>query len=207
MRNIWKSATVAVAAVGLLGAVLVNSFANAAGATAAAVGATAPAFALQDENGKTVNLSDYAGKIVVLEWTNPECPFVKRHYKEKTMSTLAEQYKAKDVAWLAINSTGGSVNATNKAWVGQNSLSFPILNDSTGAVGHAYGAKSTPHMFVINKGGKLAYAGAIDNDNDGSMAPSARTNYVKNALDELIAGTAVVNPETKSYGCGVHYAN
>jgi peroxiredoxin len=189
-----------------MGAVVVNSFAAGIGAKAT-VGSTAPSFTLQDENGKPVSLSDFAGKLVVLEWTNPECPFVKRHYAQKTMTTLASEYKGKDVIWLAINSTGTSSNATNLAWVNENGLSYPVLNDSAGEVGKTYGAKSTPEMYVINKDGKLAYRGAIDNDPSGEMAASSRINYVKQALDQLISGSVVSVPETKSYGCGVHYAH
>jgi peroxiredoxin len=208
MKSFWKPATTAVAAVALLGAAMFTSFAHAAPVAAkATVGSTAPSFSLQDENGKTVSLTDYSGKIVVLEWTNPECPFVKRHYAAKTMTTLANEYKSKDVIWLAINSTGDSDNAGNKAWITENGLGYPILNDSAGEVGHAYGAKSTPDMFIINKDGKLVYSGAIDNDPAGTMAASARINYVKVALDEVLAGSAVSTPETKSYGCAVHYAH
>lgn len=208
MKTFWKPVTAVVAVVALLGAVLVTSFAIAAGEAAkATVGSTAPSFILQDENGKPVSLADYTGKIVVLEWTNPECPFVKRHYQEKTMINLANEYKPKDVIWLAINSTATATNAINKAWVTENNLSYPILNDSAGEVGHAYGAKSTPGMYVINKDGRIVYSGAIDNDREGSMTPSTRVNYVKKALDEVISGSAVSIPQTKSYGCGVHYAH
>jgi peroxiredoxin len=208
MKNFWKPATAAVAACALLGAVMVTSFASAAGTDAkATVGSTAPSFTLQDQNGKPVSLSEYSGKIVVLEWTNPECPFVQRHYKEKTMTTLADEFKPKDVVWLAINSTGTANDASNKVWVTDNSLPYPVLNDSAGEVGKSYGAKSTPDMFIIGKDGKIDYSGAIDNDPTGHMAASARVNYVKQALDQIIAGSPVSTPETKSYGCGVHYAH
>lgn len=175
-------------------------------AAPAAIGQPAPTFSLQDQNGKIVSLADFAGKIVVLEWVNPNCPFVKRHYQAKTMSTLADEFAGKGVAWVAINSTKDATNDFNKAWVSQNSLAYPILNDSAGTVGHAYGAKTTPDMFIINKDGILVYSGGIDNDPDGDKG-SAKVNYVNKALSELTAGETVSMPQTKSYGCSVKYAN
>jgi peroxiredoxin len=171
-----------------------------------APGAAAPAFSLVDQSGKTVSLSDYKGKIVVLEWTNPGCPFVQRHYKEKTMTTLASDYAGKNVTWIAINSTDGDTSATNLDWANKNAVTYPILDDSKGAVGHAYNAKSTPDMFIINTDGTIVYSGAIDNDPDGDKGAD-KVNYVKQALDEVLAGKSVSTPETKSYGCHVRYAN
>ena len=168
------------------------------------VGGAAPDFELKDANGKTVKLSDFNGKIIVLEWTNPGCPFVQRHYREHTMANLASEYKDKGVVWLAINSGSDDGIAVNKAWVEKNHLAYPVLDDSKGTVGKEYGAKSTPHMFIIDRDGKLAYAGGIDNDPEGDNPH--RVNYVKKALDELLAGQSVSTPVTKSYGCGVHYA-
>ena len=170
------------------------------------IGKSAPAFSLQDQNGKTVSLSDYSGKIVVLEWTNPECPFVQRHYKAKTMTTLADEFSSKGVVWLAINSTHTAGNADNLAWVNKNSLSYPILNDASGTVGKAYGAKTTPNMFIIGKDGTLLYSGGIDNDPDGDKG-AATVNYVRQALTEILGGSAVSVPETKPYGCSVKYAD
>ena len=175
---------------------------------AAKPGDTAPAFSLQDTSGKTVNLSDYSGKIIVLEWVNPDCPFVQRHYNLKTMTTLADKYKDKDVIWLGI-ATGGTADADKlKSFAEKDSISHPILLDPDGAVGHAYGAKTTPHMFIIDKDGKLAYAGGIDNEAIGDpKAPlkEGTVNYVDKALTELQSGTTVSTPETKSYGCSVKY--
>ena len=169
-------------------------------------GDMAPQFSLQDQDGKTVNLSDYKGKIVVLEWFNNDCPFVQRHYKAKTMNELADKWKDKDVVWLAINTTPGKTNETNKQAVQDWSINHPVLNDSDGTVGKEYGAKSTPHMFIIDKDGKIAYVGGIDNDEDGSKGDK-RVNYVEKALDELLAGKPVSEPQTKQYGCSVKYAN
>src|SRR5262245_9130154 len=133
----------------------------------AKLGDPAPAFTLQDQTGRDVSLSDYAGKVVVLEWLNPGCPFVQRHYKAHTMTSLSDKYKDKNVVWLAINSTSTDTNDTNVSWVSENSLGYPILNDHEGKVGRLYGAKTTPHMFVIDASGKLVYHGAIDDDPSG----------------------------------------
>src|SRR5437762_9329266 len=117
---------------------------------AAKPGDAAPAFSLQDTSGKTVNLSDYKGKVVVLEWVNPDCPFVQRHYNLKTMTTLADKNKDKGVVWLGI-ATGDTANADKlKSFIDKDGIGYPILLDADGAVGHAYGAKTTPHMFIID---------------------------------------------------------
>jgi len=166
------------------------------------IGKKAPNFTLPDQNGRPVNLSNYHGKIVVLEWINPDCPFVQRHYESKTMTTLATRYADKGVVWLAINTNGDP--RKNSAFASHHALPYPILQDS-GEVAKAYGAKTTPHMFIIDRNGKLAYAGGIDNDPNGDKGPD-RINYVQKALDDLLSGTPVSTPETKSYGCGVKYA-
>jgi peroxiredoxin len=173
---------------------------------AAKIGEAAPAFTLHDINGKTHNLADYAGKIVVLEWINPDCPFVQRHYNLDTMTNLAA--KNKDVVWLAI-ATGATADAENlKTFAQKESISYPILLDPDGSTGKAYGAKKTPHMYIVNKDGKLAYMGGIDDQEIGEPnAPlkAGTVNYVEKALGELASGTAVSQPETKAYGCGVKY--
>jgi peroxiredoxin len=174
----------------------------------AQVGQAAPAFSLQDTNGKTVSLSDYSGKIVVLEWVNPDCPYVQRHYNLKTMTSLADKNKDKGVVWLAV-ATGDTANADKlKGFASEQSISYPILLDSEGAVAKAYGAKSTPHMFIIDKDGKLAYAGGIDDQPVGDAKAPAKegaVNYVDKALTELENGQPVSTPQTKNYGCGVKY--
>jgi peroxiredoxin len=173
----------------------------------AKVGDAAPAFSLTDQDGKTVSLADFAGKVVVLEWINDQCPYVQKHYKEGHMNNLAAQYKDKGVVWLAINSTSSTSDEKNKAIASKWSITRPILNDASGATGKAYGAKTTPHMYVIGTDGKLAYKGAIDSNNDSETSSIASaTNYVAKALDETLAGTAVSTPETKPYGCSVKYA-
>ena len=167
-------------------------------------GDSAPQFSLKDQDGKTVNLSDYSGKIVVLEWFNDGCPYVVRHHeKSTTMADTAKKYKEKDVAWLAINTTPGKTSADNKAVAGKWNIAYPILTDADGSVGKAYGAKTTPHMFIVDQKGTIAYAGAIDNDPEGNK--SDRVNLVDKALGELTSGTSVTTPMSKPYGCGVKY--
>ncbi|MGQ0794040.1 MAG: redoxin domain-containing protein [Deltaproteobacteria bacterium] len=169
-----------------------------------AQGAPASDFELLDQNGKTVKLSDYDGKIVVLEWTNPDCPFVQRHYKSKTMTTLAEKY-GKDVAWLAVNSTRYMDVNDNKNWAASYGVAYPILDDHAGNVGKRYSAQTTPHLFILDKSRKVVYEGAIDDDPSGSS--KAPLNYVDRALGEVASGRAVLVSETKPYGCSVKYAN
>ncbi|MHC4329916.1 MAG: thioredoxin family protein, partial [Planctomycetota bacterium] len=170
-------------------------------------GRRARPFALPTFDGKTVNLADYRGKTVVLEWLNFECPFVKHHYdKGSTMIDLARKYKDQDVVWLAINSTSHTTPAANAAFAAKKKLPYPILDDRSGKVGRAYGAKTTPHMFVITPGGSIAYQGAIDNSPLGkSPAGQKLVNYVDKALAEVIAGKEVSTRNTKSYGCSVKY--
>jgi peroxiredoxin len=175
------------------------------GKAAAQLGAPAPQFALQDQNGKTVNLSDYSGKVVVLEWFNDGCPFVQAHYKgESDMNASASKLADKGIVWLAINSTKDANVEHNKQIAAEWKIDRPILDDSSGNVGHLYGAKTTPHMYVIDKDGKLAYMGAIDNNPNGDKKDN-KINYVEKAVNEILAGSSVSEPQTKSYGCSVKY--
>lgn len=175
------------------------------GGERATVGAPAPTFTLEDQNGRPVSLSDFTGKIVVLEWVNPDCPFVQRHYRAGTMKRLAEKYQSKGVVWLAINSTHYMGKEDNRRWIEKYKLPYPILDDHTGRVGRLYGAKTTPHMFIIDTSGKLVYQGGIDDDPRGAKNGGA-LNYVERALDELLAGKPVSIPQSKPYGCSVKYA-
>jgi peroxiredoxin len=168
------------------------------------VGDAAPAFTLADTAGKQVSSSDFEGKIVVLEWLNPDCPFVKRHYKAGTMKKLATEYADDDVVWLTINSTHYMDAAANAKFKADHQLPYTILVDQSGDVGHLYGAVTTPHMYIIDAQGKLVYIGAIDDDPRGTKGESA-VNYVALALDEVVAGKAVTTAETKPYGCSVKY--
>jgi len=169
-----------------------------------AVGGEAPNFTLADTAGSDVSLADFEGKVVVLEWLNPDCPYVQRHYKTGTMKKLATTYGAQGVVWLTINSTNYMDAAANAKFKAANELPYSILVDQSGKVGHLYDARTTPHMFIIDAGGKIAYMGAIDDDPRGSSA--SPKNYVSAALDEILAGTDVSTPETKPYGCSVKYA-
>jgi peroxiredoxin len=201
MRKLYASASLlAIVAMVLVG----RSLADSAKDVGVSIGAKAPDFTLQDQNGKPISLHDFAGKIVVLEWTNPECPFVQRVYREKTMQTLYSQYKDKDVVWFAINSSNFATNDTNKQWAVDQNISYPILNDSSGTTGHAYHATNTPNMFIIGTDGTLLYEGAIDNDPEGEKT-NDKINFVHQALDEILAGKSVSDPQTKPYGCSVKY--
>lgn len=171
---------------------------------AAAPGAPSPAFTLEDQTGRKVSLSDYAGQVVVLEWINPDCPFVVRHARAKTMKTLAEKYKDQGVVWIGINTTHYANKETNAKWIASNELPYPVLDDHAGEVGRLYGAKTTPHMYIVDKGGNLVYQGGIDDDPNGSKGAGA-LNYVDQALGELLAGKAVSVPQSKPYGCTVKY--
>ena len=182
-----------------------TTFADAA-AKKAAVGSPAPEFQLKDQDGKIVSLNDFKDKIVVLEWFNDECPFVVKQYKAGDMNKTAEKYRAQNVAWLAINSTNGTGTAHNKQIAGKWSIDRPVLDDADGTVGKLYGAKTTPHMFVINKG-TIVYNGAIDSKSTPEQSDIASSeNYVAKALDEVLAGKTVTTAETKPYGCSVKYA-
>jgi peroxiredoxin len=171
----------------------------------AQIGQPVPQFVLQDQDGNSVNLATYSGKLVVLEWTNPDCPFVQAHYEKHTMTDLAAKYKPQGIAWLAINSSHDVTNSFDKQWATQQNISYPILNDAAGSIGHAYGATNTPDMFIISKDGKLIYKGAIDNDRDQDRT-SGKINYVDQALSETLAGKPVSVPVTTPYGCTVKYA-
>ncbi|MDA2920907.1 redoxin domain-containing protein [Desulfobacterota bacterium AH_259_B03_O07] len=169
------------------------------------LGSKAPEFGLEDQNDNKVDLSDFSENLVVLEWLNPDCPFVQRHYKSKTMTTLAEKYKDKNVHWLAINSTHYMNKEDNKKWIDKFNIEYPILDDSSGLVGNMYGAKTTPNMFIIDESGTLVYSGAIDDDPRGSKNGNP-VNYVDQALGEIIAGKPVTISGTKPYGCSVKYS-
>ena len=174
-------------------------------AVTASLGALAPSFTLKNQTESEINLEDYRGKTVVLEWVNPDCPFVKRHYEAGTMKTLAEKYADQDVVWIAVNSTKSFDISKNADFVKAEELSYDVLDDSKGKVGRKYEATNTPHMFVIDKEGKLAYRGAIDDDPRGGKDDV--TNYVAAALDSLTKGEKVKVSETKAYGCSVKYAS
>jgi len=175
------------------------------------VGEKAPDFKLADLEGNQHKLSTYAkdGKIVVLEWFNPGCPFVKKHYRDdtKTMNKLAEKYRDQGVVWLRINSGApgkqGHGAELNKKIAAEWNIKDPILLDESGKVGRLYNSKNTPTMAVINAEGTLAYFGAIDDDRGGRNA--GKTNFVDLALTQVLAGETVAKASTKPYGCAVKY--
>ena len=199
--TLWL-AVVAMLAVGVAGGSLLARSKS----SAAKIGEAAPVFSLPNQDGKPVSLTDYKGKIVVLEWFNDGCPFVQRHYKLGTMKGLAEKYKDRDVVWLAVNSTADASAAGNKAWIDKHGLPYPILSDNDGTVGHMYDAKNTPEMYIIDKNGALAYMGGIDNQpTDSGPVDAGTVNYVDKALGEMIHGQSVSVSESQPYGCHVHY--
>ena len=185
----------------------------AASAFAVEVGKPAPDFTGTDINGKTVKLSDYKGKIVVIESYNSDCPFCHNHYKTGAMQELQKDLAAKGVVWLIVD----SVNTKNfsyrtpeqarKEFVDEKIVATAWIDDHSGDIGHLYDMKTTPHMFVIAADGTLVYDGAIDNRPSPSGDPRTAKNYVSAAVDELIAGKPVEVSQTKPYGCSVHYAN
>jgi len=170
------------------------------------IGEPAPNFTLTDTTGKKRSLSEYAGKIVVLEWTNSECPVVQRCYKKNTIQETVGHVKKidKDVVWLAINSTNHTNNEQNAKWIKRYELNYPILLDIDGTVGHEYDARRTPHMFVIDKSGILRYHGALDSARDDPK-PEKPVNYVVNAVQQLAGGETVAPYYIKPYGCSVKY--
>jgi peroxiredoxin len=177
------------------------------------VGAPAPAFTTTATSGKAVSLAEQRGKIVVLEWTNHDCPYVRKHYDTSNMQALQKEATGQGIVWLTIISsapdTQGHVSAAqaDELTVTRKAGPTAVLLDPTGVVGKAYGATNTPHMYVIDKAGTLMYAGAIDDrpTTRRSDVPGAR-NYVREALQAVAAGQPVKTPATRAYGCTVKYA-
>lgn len=181
-------------------------------AAAATVGQPAPAFTVQDTSGKPVSLADFKGKTVVLEWVNPGCPYVQKHYNSANMQGTQKDAAAKGVVWLAVNSTTAEHSdykapAAMAQWMQQQKAAAnATLMDADGQVGRAYGARTTPHMYIVDAKGTLVYAGAIDNKPSANPADvTTATNHVKVALGELQAGKAISLPSTRPYGCSVKY--
>lgn len=198
------------ASLALAGAALLAGNAT---AQTASVGQPAPNFTATDTAGKTVKLSDYKGKHVVLEWTNPGCPFVVKHYGSGNMQALQKEFTAKGVIWLSVNSTEtGSADykkpADLAAWMtSQKGTPTATLMDEKGAVGKAYAARTTPHMYIVNPQGVLVYAGGIDSIPSGRVEDiKTATNYVRQGLTEALAGKPITAASTKPYGCSVKYA-
>jgi len=184
-----------------------------AGAQTASVGQAAPGFELVDTQGKVVRLADFKGKHVVLEWTNPGCPFVVKHYGSQNMQGLQNEAAAKNVVWLSISSTApgyadylapAALATQYKDW---GAAPAAMLMDDSGKVGRAYGARTTPHMYVIDPQGVLVYAGAIDDKRSANPADvKTAKNFVRAALADSLAGKPVATPTATPYGCSVKYA-
>jgi peroxiredoxin len=178
---------------------------------AAEIGKPAPEFTAADIGGKTINLSDYKGRIVVLESYNLDCPFCANHFKTGAMQELQKEMTSKGVVWLMVN----SVNPNNSShrtseqakaeWAREKLNATAWIDDSSGRVGKAYGMRTTPHMFVVDKNGILVYDGAIDDRASPSGDPRTARNYVRAAVEQILAGEPVKDSKTKPYGCGVKY--
>jgi peroxiredoxin len=177
------------------------------------VGQPAPDFSLPDTKGQTHQLSQYKGKWVVLEWYQPDCPFVRKHYGSGNMQALQKEFTSKGVVWLSIDSSAPGeegnypADKLNEIASSQGVARTALLLDPDGKVGHTYGAKTTPDMYIINPEGKLVYEGAIDSKPTTSVADlKVATNYVKVALDDSMNGKSVPQTVTRPYGCSVKYA-
>ena len=180
----------------------------------AVVGQAAPAFSALDTAGKPVALADFKGRHVVLEWTNPGCPFVQKHYDSGNMPATQKDAVAKGAVWLSINTTARDASdyrapADLQAWLkARNAAATATLMDADGKVGRAYGARTTPHMYIVDPQGRLIYAGAIDSKPTANPADiKSATNYVAQALGEALAGKPVSQATTRAYGCSVKYSS
>ncbi|WP_017446507.1 redoxin domain-containing protein [Gayadomonas joobiniege] len=176
------------------------------------IDAPAPEFELTDSYGKTVSLKDYRGQYVILEWTNHGCPYVQKHYDSGNMQGLQKKYHQKDVVWLTIISSAkgkqGHVSAekANQLTKQRNAYPSHVLFDPDGTVGKQYSAKTTPHIYIIDKQGNLKYAGGIDSIKSANPADIAKaTNYLDESMSLLLQNQAVKNPLTRPYGCSIKY--
>jgi hypothetical protein len=208
-RNVLLAGAIAAAAALTAGALIAGS-ADAAVET----GAQAPAFSVQDATGATRTLSEFAGQTIILEWTNRDCPYVRKHYNSGNMQALQQQATGEGIVWLSVISSApgqqghltGPAAAAHASSV--NAAPTAILLDPSGAMGHAYGARNTPQMFIINGQQRVVYQGAIDNRPSANPASlQGATNYVSGALADLRAGRPVQVAETTPYGCTVKYAD
>jgi peroxiredoxin len=196
-----KRALTSLALLGLVSAAL----------AAADIGKPAPDFTATDINGQTHKLGDYKGKIVVLESYNLDCPFVRNHYRSGAMQEAQRDLTAKGVVWLIVNSVSTkhpshrSTEAARKEWAAQKMAATAWLDDGSGEIGKAYGMRTTPHMFVIDQQGNLAYQGAIDDRAASNGDPRTAKNYVRETVQKLQAGEKLPVSRTKPYGCGVKY--
>jgi len=183
------------------------------GLAEAVPGKPAPEFTAKDINGKTHKLADYKGKIVVLEEYNLDCPFCANHFKSGAMQELQAYAASKGVVWLLVNSVSAKAPsyrnpaAAKKEWQAEKIKATAWIDDSSGAIGKSYGLRTTPHMVVIDKDGVVAYNGAIDDNPSTDEDPRKARNYVREAIDKLVAREKPAVTSTKPYGCGVKYAD
>ena len=178
------------------------------------VGAQAPQFTITDTNGNEVSTADLVGKTVVLEWTNHGCPYVQKHYESGNMQALQTEATGDEVVWLSVISSAegkqGSVNAeqANELTKERSAAPSHVLLDTDGAIGRAYDARTTPHMYIIDASGKLAYMGGIDDKPTANPADiDGAENYVRTALNEIKDGQTVSTPTSRPYGCNVKYSS
>ena len=213
-RNLGLAAGMT-AAVALTAGAIIASTGSAIAEAPIEISAAAPAFTGTNSNGETVNLADFEGKTVVLEWTNDGCPFVQKHYAEPRKNMQATQLGATedDVVWLSVISSAPGEQGhadggrANELTTSRGASPTHVLIDESGDIGRLYGAKTTPHMFVVNAEGNVVYKGAIDNVRSADPADiDGATNYVNAALASVAAGEAVQEASTKEYGCSVKYA-
>jgi peroxiredoxin len=167
------------------------------------IGANAPRFTLQDQEGRNVTLDGLLGKTVVLEWFDPECDYTKRDIAvAKTPQKLAERYKDKGVVWLGVNSTRSGSKEKDKAWVKENELPYAVLDDAKQDLARAYGIGVVPRYVIVDKNGSVAYVGSIDDDESrNGVKREGKINFIDRALEELTAGKAVTKPQGLEYGC------
>ena len=181
---------------------------------APSVGKKAPSFAGIDSNGQRLNLSDYKGKTVVLEWTNHECPFVARHYDTGNMQKHQKKATSDGVIWLSVISSAPGLqghvdgDGANKLTKTRNAVPTRVILDPSGIIGKSYSARTTPHMYIIDNAGVLIYQGGID-DNPTSYGEieDGTTNYILNALEEIKAGKKITKSTSQPYGCSVKYGS
>lgn len=205
-----RDALAGIASVWLLaGAVFASG--SPAGAVAPVIGDPAPDFTATDSHGQTHSLSSHKGSIVVLEWTNHECPYTAKHYEAGAMQALQRDAAQQGVVWLSVISSApgrqGYVTPeqANDLTESRGALPSAVILDPSGAVGRLYDAKATPHMYVIDASGKLIYMGAIDDDPSARGNPDDASNYVRAAMNDLLAGRPVATSKTRAYGCSIKY--
>lgn len=196
----------------VIAAAILSSQTHAGEAIGPQIGKAAPSFTLQSMDGKPVALKDFKGKRVVLEWTNHECPFVKKHYESNNMQSLQEELTKDGTVWLSIISSApkkqGYITAEKAKSLTESRKALPteVLFDPSGNVGHSYAAKTTPHMYIIDEQGTLVYMGGIDSIPSADKSDIAKaTNYVSAAVGELDQGKKISQPKTRPYGCSIKY--